>query len=73
MTFQVGTRVRFTSDNLGTVEFGRIGFTQHTIDSTAVGEVVTVEGLPEGWIAVQPDSYPDEYVPAHPSMIEPVA
>jgi hypothetical protein len=38
----------------------------------ANGELGTVlaDGLPEGWLAVEPDRFPGKYAPVHPSMIE---
>ncbi len=70
-TPQPGARVKFTADSLGTLEPGFLRFTDHVVGEGDEGEVMTYDGqMPDGWIAVKPDAYPDEYVPVHPSMIE---
>jgi hypothetical protein len=73
--FPQGRRVRFTADTLGTIDPAatRVGarFTEHLVSRGDEGAVVIPPGtMPEGWLAVTPDDYPDEYVPVHPSMIE---
>ena len=71
--YKPGDRVRFTSEALGTLEAGYTKFTEHVVGNGDEGEVMTYPGqMPDGWIAVKPDDYPNEYVPVHPSMIEPV-
>lgn len=69
-----GSRVRFTSSALGTIDPAQPGakFQPEMVGADDTGEVVTTEGqMPHGWLAVRPDKYPTLLVPAHPSMIEP--
>ena len=73
--FTAGERVRFTAPKLGAIrtdgEYGN-RFDPDTIIET--GELGTVSNviLPDGWLAITPDTAKDtHYVPVHPSMIEP--
>lgn len=73
--FTEGQRVRFTANALGTIDparDGRVGFTEHVVSTGDMGVVLANMGaMPEGWLRVKPDAYPNEYVPVHPDMIEP--
>ena len=75
-TFQVGDRVRFTTNNLGGLgndpQHARPYFIERHFGLGDEGEVVSCD-LPDGWLAVLPDDRPDDllYVPVHPNMIEP--
>lgn len=67
-----GERVRFTTGNLGTIDpEGSIFFTDHIVNEGELG-TVTSGDLPDGWVAVEPDSAPGHYVPVALDMIEDV-
>lgn len=75
ITYTQGQRVRFTAENLGTVDPALPGvqMTEHVVNAGELGTVLVPPGsMPEGWLAVTADSYPLEYVPVHPGMIEPL-
>ena len=71
--FTEGQRVRFTANALGTIDpaGARVAFTEHTVSEGDTGVILASMGaMPEGWLRVKPDAYPDEFVPVHPGMIE---
>ncbi len=70
-----GTRVRFTAESLGMIDPSASGtqFVEETLGPNDEGEVVTQPGqMPEGWVAVRPDRFPQYLAPVHPRMIEPL-
>ena len=75
--FIVGDRVRFTMPHLGALR--KDGAHGNRFESTRdadfgpddTGRVCLLEsGLPDGWLAVEPDGRPELYVPVDPRMIE---
>lgn len=69
-----GQRVRFTSEQLGVVD-PSVKPTRFVADSFVhagdEGVVAIPAGtMPDGWIAVTPDKFPDYYAPVHPGMVE---
>lgn len=73
--FKQGDRVRFTAEQLGTIRKDGPGtkFTEITVGAGDEGTVELVDALLDGWIAITPDGHDELYVPAHPSMVEPVS
>ncbi len=74
--YKAGERVRFTANALGTIDPaapGRVCFTEHTVGNGDTGAVLPGRpAMPEGWLRIEPDAFPGEYVPVHPDMIVPL-
>lgn len=70
--FKMGDRVRFVSEQLGTIDPACGNkFTGLTVGKGDLGTVAVPEGgWLEGWLAITPDADESLFVPVHPEMIE---
>jgi len=72
--YKQGDRVKFTGGPFGMID-PTVGngfkFADETVADGDTGTVAMGVGtMPDGWLAVAPDAFPDRYVPVHPGMIE---
>lgn len=74
MTYEPGTRVRFTANSLGTVKADgstpSSRFERETVGKGDAGVVVEADSPLEGWFNVKPDKYPELLVPVVDGFVE---